>query len=177
MLEEAIKNSDSVAGETKRAAVLSVLRCAAAYYRIAILFSPQLARHRYLNWYGISFRNVIQYDDEMELERKMALIVINASSAVTKRTGETIGTRKLGAVFKSLRELQAKGGFFNLLRCELIASSKPDQWEEVLRDAIMTMQKDAFYLRVLLQVLMRHLKEEVNTISDRKGEARSGHRQ
>jgi hypothetical protein len=167
MLEEAIKNSDSVAGETKRAAVLSVLRCAAAYYRIAILFSPQLARHRYLNWYGISFRNVIQYDDEMELERKMALIVINASSAVTKRTGETIGTRKLGAVFKSLRELQAKGGFFNLLRCELIASSKPDQWEEVLRDAIMTMQKDAFYLRVLLQVLMRHLKEEVNTISDR----------
>jgi hypothetical protein len=165
-LGQALVNSDEVAGELKLRAAKLVMRSFLVYLQVAAILAPILKQTKYLNWYGVLFINPWFLETGQFQEKDLARFTSGWVGGMGDTLLETIGTRKLGLVFKKLASGEPNDGFLRYLNTICLIRSKPDGWVEEIERIISQMRKDSFYLLKILHGLLDEFELEVNSFSD-----------
>jgi hypothetical protein len=184
-LAEAVRNSDDVPGDLKKVAVAHLLRTHLVVTQVGAVLSPAIAKRRWVRWGGIGFLNLDPdecHDGDVgdvgdgdgavqsaALGKTGVLWVIEAlSRMVAKRAGEHIATRKLGQVFRAIEEESASSGYPGFLMFTCILHARPTGWKQTLNSMIIRTDRNSYYLREMLELLLKNYREEVNQNRDRE---------
>ena len=173
MLIDALKNSNYLAGNLKIKAYDSILNTEVVSFLIGFMFAPLLAKRAYFRWGGVAFvgfnRLSTKSDgNEIDVPITIAKVITAVNTAVAEKLAEQIGTRKLSAVFKAKAFSVEQIGFRELMTFYCTLYAKGADWFNVLTHLINKCQKNAYYLRAMLQALMNNLREEILSNRDRE---------
>jgi predicted phosphodiesterase len=169
-LLDAIKNSDNIAGELKKRAILLISDTRMIVVQVGALLSPVIAQRRWTRWGGIGFLNCspVDREDEKKYVTSVQWILEQLSDIVAKQSSEQLGTRNLGEVFKAIENDASVLGFRRFLNFWCILRSKPNNWSESLGDIIRATDRREFYLAAMLDALLDEYAIEVNQGRDRQ---------
>jgi UDP-2,3-diacylglucosamine pyrophosphatase LpxH len=169
LLADALKNSDSIAGELKCRAVMDIYQVDLIVMQVGIMLSRVIAASRLVQWGGIAFLNESS-DKYEELPEECHGWILSELPRVIARDGsENIGSQKLAPVFHYIEERLPTGGFSRILNFASVIAAKGDNWVDVAERTIREVPRDRFYMRVMLKLLLGNYKTEVSSIRDRRG--------
>jgi hypothetical protein len=165
-LSIALKNSESVGGQLKIDAARLVEEVDFVALQIGFLLGETIAKNYLIHWGGIAFVNPDA--DENATDADVGKVLAVMPSAVLHRVGETLATRRLSAVFHRLVDELDPKEFVFVTNFGSLVSAKGTAWEAAARKAIVRVDRNSFYLRTMLGVLMYDYKMGVNSIADRE---------
>jgi hypothetical protein len=90
---------------------------------------------------------------------------IGFMNGVLSRAASSFASRRLRVVFKKLAE-EDDDGFLRLLKVVMLIHSKPEGWGGVASRIINRTDRSSFYILQILDQIMKHLKNDVNTLCD-----------
>jgi predicted phosphodiesterase len=170
LLSDALRNADDVSGDLKIAALDAVLRSHLVAFQIGAVFAPVLAKKRTFSWGSVTFIDFYRAAEDLNpesVEAKNAITVALNREIATSAVRD-LGTSKLSGVFKAREALGKPVGFMELANFSCLISAKGQKWAETATKIIERTDKNAFYLRAMLVMLMRELEIEVLQAKDRE---------
>jgi predicted MPP superfamily phosphohydrolase len=162
----ALKNSESISGALKIDAAKLVQDVELIALQVGFLLAPTIATSYFVHWGGIAFVNphATEEADSASVGRVLALL----PGAIIDKVGESLASRRLSAVFHRLVDERDPTGFEFVTNFSALVRAKGAGWEGAARKALLKVDRNSFYLRVMLGVLLNEYQLEVNTISDRE---------
>jgi hypothetical protein len=167
-LIEALRNSDTLEGDLKKAAVVLTLKGYLRTYQIGLIFSQVLAEKKYFFWHGILFELGTEFDKFEDKNKKVSAVMHGVLSAVISKAADEFGSKKLGEAFKLLATEKDVKGFLNLLNFACLIRGKPNEWFGSAQHAIAATDRKALFLRSMLRIAFEQFYEEVNTGGERE---------
>jgi predicted phosphodiesterase len=170
LLVDALLNSDTIPGSLKKRAVKLIFQCQKIILQIGAVLAPEISECRNVQWGGLLFVNpwAREGNDGEELARMCMFVITGTNYSVAKMISESLGSRKLGEVFKSLiNDVDIDGAVRFQLFCCLIFS-KPQGWVEAAQSLIELTERDSYYLKTYLKRLVDVYREEINTSADKE---------
>jgi len=158
-LSDALRNSDDALAELKLNALDTLLRTELVAFQVGTIFADKLSTQRFFVWGGalfVDFNKQSSIEATTEIE-KIVHVVVALSRAVAVKIGAEIGTFKLANVFRSRAGQVGKVGFLDVLLFSCILESKGVGWADTLNSIIVKTGRNAFYLRIMLNLLMRNI--------------------
>jgi predicted MPP superfamily phosphohydrolase len=156
---DALRNSDDALADLKLAALDAILRMEMVAFQVGTMFAEKLATQRFFGWGGalfVDFDNPSEDEDKQSIE-VVARVVASLSKAVATKIGEEIGTFKLANVFRSRAATVGEVGFLDVLLFSCILEAKGPGWADTINSILLKTGRNAFYLRVMLSLLMRNI--------------------
>jgi 3',5'-cyclic AMP phosphodiesterase CpdA len=169
MLVDALKNSDDVSGPAKITALKMALQVMLIVVQVGTMFAPTLAKRNVFRWGGMTFLDfalAAEKYDEGSLEASIAVLISLVDAAALKMAQEA-GSIKLAPVFRAVAEKGETTGFLELANFACVCAARGRDWAETATTIIGRTSKNAFYLRAMLEILVRTLREEVLQGRDR----------
>lgn len=159
LLSDGLRNSDDVAGSVKLAALDAILRSELAAFQVGTMFADRLATRSAFRWGGVLFTNFDKAYGAADPNSAEAIVavILTLSHSVANKISEQIGTFKLAAVFRSKAASVTSTGFVEVLLFACILEAKGNEWHETLAMLIRKTEKNAYYLHLMLNILMWHL--------------------
>lgn len=169
ILGQALKAAHGVRAAVKKRAIAAYLRMHQIGMQIGIIQAREIAKRDWFQWGGAIFIgwNRIPDKDDDETSSAMAIIV-TLPGIVSSKAVEDFGSRKLGEAFKAALVEQDPESFLSLVLFELLVHTKPSEWEVCADERIRAIEKKAFYLSEMLNILMKEYKTGVNTLHERE---------
>jgi SIR2-like protein len=169
VLIAALTNSDTLAGSEKMRAMHAVLDANHLFYNIAVLLSSVIARHRAVFWSGVVFLNDLAFSSKDDAERRAAIIAAMTPGVISKSVASSIGSKKLGEVYRSLISAGGWVGFKKLLLFTLLLRSKPHGWLNDAQSMLAAVERNSIYMKFMLDTALAQFREEINTVNERDG--------
>lgn len=166
-LTEALINSQDVDGDLKLAALDGIFKGHLVSFQVGCVLAPVLAKKSYLRWGGIAFLDFDTVTKDEDEAQTITNVTVALACAVGETVGSILGSSKLAAIFNARRRHESKG-ILELMNFQCILKAKGSGWCDCLADMILRIDKNAFYLSVMLSALMYHLRTEVLQTKDRE---------
>lgn len=159
LLADALRNSDDSLGTIKLAALDAILRSELVAFQVGTMFADKLASRKYFRWGSVlfvDFNSLLEEGEDLSFE-VVVDVICSLGYSVCNKVSEEIGTFKLSNVFRERAKSIESIGFLDLLLFACVLEAKGESWTETLQAIIEKTNRDAFYLQVMLNILMRNL--------------------
>ena len=157
ILTDALRNSDDVSGALKLRALDAVLKAHHVAYQIGSVFSKIISERNYFRWGGVVFLDFDKVGKPDDPSNGQLVIIDALKWTVAREVADTLGSKKLAAVFRAREKSDQGGGFLDFLNFCNVLRSKGQNWEKTLSESIERTDKNAFYLASKLNMLMHEL--------------------
>lgn len=163
MLVDALKNADDVSGAVKVAAWRMVLQVTLIIVQVGTMLAPALAERDVFRWGGMTFLDFNKATERFEQNSPEAFIAILIAlvDAAAYKVAVEAGSLKLAPIFRAVCDEANPQGFIELANFACICAGRGRGWADTLTAMIQRTGKNAFYLRAMLEVLVRTLREEI----------------
>lgn len=170
ILMDALKNSDDVDGQAKIRAWVALLKTDLTALQVGTIFAEQLAKRKRFSWGGLGFTN---FDKAVALDEKrhhqnIVQVVTELVDAIAVKVSHECASIKLASVFRAAADDESFGGFLSVLNFCCIATARGRGWAQTSAVIIERTDKNAYYLRVMLDHLLRLLRYELMSGRDRE---------
>jgi UDP-2,3-diacylglucosamine pyrophosphatase LpxH len=167
MLTQALKASHGVRAGVKKRALIACLTTDVIGMQLGTILASEIAKRDWVQWGGAIFLGFKseERDSKDELAATVA-IVSNIPNAVAVKAADDLASRKLGEAFKAIVPDLDPGSFINVLAFTCVLTSKPSGWPDILEKQISKVGRRAYYLAVMLNMLMRDFQHGVNKQAD-----------
>jgi len=159
LLADALRNSDDSLGTTKLAALDAILRSELVAFQVGTMFADKLASRKYFRWGSVlfvDFNSLLEEGEKLSFE-VVVEVICSLAYSVCSKVSEEIGTFKLSNVFRERSKAIDKIGFLDLLLFACVLEAKGDAWADTLQIIIEKTNRDAYYLQIMLNILMKNL--------------------
>lgn len=158
ILTDALRNSDDVPGPLKLRALDAVLKAHHVAYQIGSVFSKIISERNYFRWGGVAFLDFDKVGKPDDPSNGQLVIIDALKSTIACEVADTLGSKKLSAVFRAREKSGSASGFLDFLNFCNVLRSKGQNWEKTLTESIERTDKNAFYLASKLNMLMHELE-------------------
>lgn len=166
-LTDALINSQDVDGDVKLAALDGIFKGHLVSFQVGCMLAPVLARNSYLKWGGIAFLDFDTVTKDEDEAQTITNVTVALALSIGVTVGEILGSPKMAAIFNA-RRLKQGSGILELMNFHCILRAKGGAWTDALADIIKRIDKNAYYLSLMLTSLMHHLETEVLQTRDRE---------
>lgn len=169
LLADALRNSGDVTADIKLSALGALFNAELVAFQVGTLFAEQLARRRVFRWGSVifvDFHKVVGERDPASTEARVA-VIIALSHSVAQKIGQQIGTHKLSGVFRAAAaSVTDNVGFLDVILFSCVLEARGKDWAKTLTHIIEKTGKNAYYLRLMLMILLDHLSYRIDRVRD-----------
>ena len=143
-------------------------------YEVATIFSPLIARRKYVSWNGFAFINLIDENNVRSSSSEDSCNLMEAAvasllpSSIARATADTLGIRKHGKVFLAILQDTTEPPLVRYFFFVLVLRSKPVGWLDAAKKVVSETKRDDIYLRHMLNAALHQFRCETNTAVERK---------